>query len=94
MSAPDQQQNALTLVGELVAATARDLKTWKTREDVNWVSAGRAALVSLDSSIGYLESIRADLVPALLADSPEHRARQVDTDRYDGIIESGSGPGF
>jgi hypothetical protein len=85
-------QRTLRLVRDLLADAARDLDTWSVKADINWPSAGRAALVNIDASISYLAGIRDQIVPALLADRPEHRARQVDLDPG-GIIEQESGPG-
>jgi hypothetical protein len=91
MSDPDHQRT-LRLVQNLLADAARDLDTWSVKADINWPSAGRAALVDLEAAISYLVGIRNELVPALLLDRPEHRARQVDLDPG-GIIEQESGPG-
>jgi hypothetical protein len=92
MSIARDHQRTLRLVRDLLADAARDLDTWSVKADINWSSAGRAALVDLEAAIGYLVGIRNDLVPALLLDRPEHRARQVDLDPG-GIIEQESGPG-
>jgi hypothetical protein len=91
MSSADHQRT-LRLVQELLADAARDLDTWSVKADINWPAAGRAALVNIDASISYLAGIRDQIVPALLADRPEHRARQVDVDPG-GIIEQEAGPG-
>jgi hypothetical protein len=92
VSSASDHQRILRLVRDLLADAARDLDTWAVKADINWPSAGRAALVDLEAAIGYLVGIRNDLVPALLLDRPEHRARQVDLDPG-GIIEQESGPG-
>jgi hypothetical protein len=92
VSSASDHQRTLRLVRDLLADAARDLDTWAVKADINWPSAGRAALVNIDASIGYLAGIRNELVPALLLDRPEHRARQVDLDPG-GIIEQESGPG-
>lgn len=69
---------ALELCAELLDGVTRDLGTWTTRQDVNWPAAGQAALVGVDLIIGYLERIRADLVPALVLDDARRRAEVVD----------------
>jgi hypothetical protein len=92
VSSASDHQRTLRLVRDLLADAARDLDTWSVKADINWPSAGRAALVNIDASISYLAGIRDQIVPALLADRPEHRARQVDLDPG-GIIEQESGPG-
>jgi hypothetical protein len=85
-------QRTLRLVQDLLADAARDLDTWSVKADINWPAAGRAALVNIDASIGYLVGVRDQIVPALLADRPEHRAKQVDVEPGR-IIEQESGPG-
>jgi hypothetical protein len=92
VSSASDHQRTLRLVRDLLTDAARDLDTWAVKADTNWPSAGRAALVNIDASIGYLVGIRNELVPALLLDRPENRARQVDLDPG-GIIEQESGPG-
>jgi hypothetical protein len=93
MSSADHQR-ILRLVDDLLGDVARDLDTWAVKADINWPSAGRAAVVGLDASIKYLTDIRDEMVPALLADRPEHRARQVDLPDPGRIVEGESGPGW
>ena len=91
----DDIERVLRLVGDLVEATGRDLKAWQQRRDANWPTAGRAGLVSLDAAIGHLERLRADVVPALLADDPRQRVRHLDLPS--GVpwwAEQGSGAGL
>jgi hypothetical protein len=93
-SIPDHgHQRALKLVDELLDDAGRDLAAWAERGP-NYVSAGRAALVAIEAVIGSLERVRGELVPALLLDNPQHRARQADLPDPGSIIESNTGPGW
>jgi hypothetical protein len=86
----------LTLCGQLIESAARDLETWQARADVNWSAAGQAALRDLETVIGYLEKVRAEIVPALVMDDARNRARQVDLpDAPAGRgVAGNSGPGY
>lgn len=86
----------LTLCGALIEAAARDLETWQAREDVNWATAGQAALQNIESVIGYLEQVRAEIVPPLLMNDVRNRARKIDyPDLRSGKgVAGNSGPGL
>jgi hypothetical protein len=93
MSSIPDHGRAFTLVDQLVADAARDLNTWAERGP-NYLAAGRAALVAIEAVIASLERVRGELVPALLLDNPQHRARLADLPDPGGIIAGNSGPGF
>jgi hypothetical protein len=84
----------LALCGELIESAARDLETWQARADVNWSAAGRSALTDLETVIGYLEKVRAEIVPALVMDDARNRAREVDLPDPGHRVPGNSGPGY
>jgi hypothetical protein len=90
MSSIPDHGRAFTLVDQLVADAARDLNTWAERGP-NYLAAGRAALVAIEAVIASLERVRGELVPALLLDNPQHRARLADLPDPAGIIAGNSG---
>jgi hypothetical protein len=84
----------LALCGELIESAARDLETWQARTDVNWPAAGQAALADLQAVSGYLERVRAEIMPALLMNDARNRAREVDLPDPGRRVPGNSGPGF
>lgn len=91
MPTPDDSRT--TLIHELVDAAARDLLAYRNAEDPNRLSAGQAALRSIDAAARALQEARSALANELFKFDQPDRARE--SAAIPGSWVSGnSGPGY